>query len=78
MRDVGDLHANVLKQRVVDNGNTRDALQVDAIERRQEGVLNVEGGSFFDAAGEAKSLKIGQSLEIKITNDRELGPAERR
>ena len=57
--DARDLHADVLQQRVVDDGDAGDLLQVDAVERVQEGVLNVDIARLADAGGEAELLQVG-------------------
>lgn len=74
--DVRHLHAHGLQQWVVDNGDTGDLLQVDAIERRQEGILDVDSVCLSNAACEAELLEVGQSLEVQVADGGELRPIQ--
>lgn len=78
LRDVGHLHAHGLQQRVVDDGDHGDLLQVDAVERGQEGVLDIDRAGLCDAAGEAELLEVWQRLEVEVSHRRELRPVEGR
>lgn len=62
------MKADALQHAVVGNVNALDFLQIDAVQRSQKRVLDVQGVALRDSGTETKAVEVGQTLEINITD----------
>ena len=77
LRNVAELHANLVEVRVVDNGDGVGRLQVDAVQRVELGVVDGEHGNFLQACGESQALEGGESFPQNRVDRAQHGKIER-
>lgn len=67
-RDPGDLEAHVLEERVADQINGVDTLQVDSAQCGEEGVLDVQTAGLAQTTSKTQGLQVGKTCERKAPN----------